>query len=250
MIRLSLLLALLLLSQRVVPQVQVDPAKIVVSSTGDFFSKYTELKDPPPRGEFETMDEYRKRLPRYDTTSVVYLLLAVNDIVSGKNYSYDIDKQLLTFYGGKSWKGRPSTYKPRTGKAILVNTDSKETAYKASNAFGAKVSVKKLHASDYVLNLLNLHSLPDSIRTLNGTFKISLQLPPKEAQKLSQSTSIVIGIRPVSPLRSALEVTMTKEPTFDSPTELAAFLYWIDANITGIYLYEKRERRVLWHMSP
>jgi TonB family protein len=213
-----------------------------------FFVFFSSMKEDPKRGEFETESEYRTRMSKKaDTSSTVLLAVTVPPANETKNYWYDINNNRLTFGGGIPQVYECASYKPSNGTPIIIEIGNQDMgSYVATNAFGKPVTVQKNYVFDYAINFTNLSFVPDSIfdRQINSFF-LSIYRPPKQAEKLSKSVIIAIGVKPISYQQSNFECVYTQSPKIDDPYEIAKFNYSFDARLTRIFLYDQSTKKVV-----
>ncbi|MBN2230876.1 MAG: hypothetical protein JW779_14910 [Candidatus Thorarchaeota archaeon] len=227
-----------------ISQTSETKATIEVHDIKDVFDVILEYKYPPKRGEFETLEDYKKRLPTpYDSSSIWYVFLEAMGDARNKPYEYDIDNEMLTFVGGSKYELPPKNYEPLQGYPICVKVRNKELgSYEATNAFGATINVEKTHFEAFVVNYVNESGLPEvAFDRANGVFSCSIEKPPKEAEQLSQQLELAIEIKPVNPLNCAEEDSDFDliNPTMNFPYEMSSSLYWVDAQFVSLVLYNK-----------
>jgi hypothetical protein len=219
-----------------------------ITDIDSFFKAYTNQNKQPKRGEFETLEEYQKRLPQpYDSSKIVYFNIYANADIFDKNYTYDIDNQMLTFFGGKICLEKSSEYQTNDGIPINIYTNIyRNKEYEASNAYGKTVTVKELYGKFYVLNFLNISGLPDSIYDgAKNEFHLSIKKAPKEAEIISKTVSLIVCVQPINPKQSTFECTRTTKPTIEKPTAIATFLFWIDVKFKSLLLYDQDSKQVI-----
>jgi hypothetical protein len=219
-----------------------------LSNTKSFFEQFTKNKERAERGEFETNEEYQKRISKqFDTTTVFYFKLESTLSYLTKHYHYDIDSELLSVTGGTSKTYQYSNYQPQDANPVVIlsRSESKGT-YKASNAFGKTVTVEKTYFYDYVLSIVNSDDIPDSIfNKTDLSFTLSTNAPPKKAEQISKNLILVIGVKPLGYQQSDFECVLSKEPKIDDPSEIALFSYLIEAKFISLYLYNEVSKQIL-----
>ncbi|HEY3295612.1 MAG TPA: hypothetical protein VGL38_09235 [bacterium] len=223
-----------------------------IQNVETFFSRVISLKTDPERREFETKEEFEKRLSKTVDTSIVYYIpLGTAGLIS-KSYTYDLESQVLEFHGGGNPDRRPTDYRGIEGDPILVrNVIENRGSYKGSNAYGASVTVKEVWSHDYVLNVNGLRSLPDSIYDYGThTMKLALHRPPKEAERLSKTIKLAVGVKLWSANNSAMECVDVLRPKFDNPIDAGFFVHWVDARFVDIVLYDPLTKRVVTRFTP
>lgn len=223
---------------------QTDKHKsLKLENISTLFSKLVSLKNVPERGEFETIDDYKKRLPApFDTSREYFLSVTEPRSILEPLHRYDIDNQLLTFEAGTSrTNGTPDQYKPLSGKLVtILSKVNNKGSYKGANAFGAKVTVEKSEWHYYLVNIVNPECLPDSLFDEdNCSFTFTVSIPPKQAKTLSGRALIVIGLKLLGPDYSTEECVFVHEPKIDNPDDYSIFSHLIEARIVSVILYDK-----------
>lgn len=214
----------------------------------DFYAK----AHPKPRDQFETREEYDARLPKpFDNSQLFYF-----EVTQDSAYSYDIDRQRLTVFGGAFKSPDYREYK-LTGLvpfSIHRKIDDKGS-YEASNAYGKTVTVTKGYINDFFLHLINGKSLPAALKVPNKKsyepseqLALSVALPRDQAKEVAPRLALVCGVRFVSYAKSVMECTLSSKATISSPTELAVFAYGIDAQLVSLHIIDKqtKEELVRW----
>lgn len=74
---------------------------------------------------------------------------------------------------------------------------------------------------------------------------MSIKKSPKEAEKLSKTAFLVVGVKMISPAQSSFECTKQYKPTIDNPIESALFTTWIDVNFVSLLVYDKSSKKIL-----
>jgi hypothetical protein len=142
------------------------------------------MKEKEERGEFETREEYQKRLSkRFDTTAVYFFKLETTPASMYKGYRYDIDDEMLSIIGGRCNDYGYREYTPlgSTATVILTTTEPRGT-FKASNAFGKTIRVEEFNIREYVLSFVNSDSIPDTVFNREDcTFRLSMRHQRKQS---------------------------------------------------------------------
>ncbi len=164
--------------------------KFKLEKTNQFFQLFEANKTPPKRGEFETKEEYEKRLPKpFDSSQILFF--RVNNSFK---YKYDIDSQNLMFFAGEKIDYSGLTeYNPINSFPIIIEREFEDKgSYEASNAYGRTVTVEKTWVTDYVIYFMNKDKWPpNSIDIHKGSFKIECNKEPKEAERYDSSPHII-----------------------------------------------------------
>lgn len=167
-----------------------------VEEVAPFFSDFQKKGMKPTRGEFETKEEYEKRLPKpWDSEKVVFFSL--NRSKLNKAYRYDVDRELLTVQGGKVPISASDLKKEFAGTPVTIFDEWEDKGeYEAKNGFGERVTVKKTWLTEYVLFLDNIGPLPETVYDRNKRqFEIQLSRAPKAAAELSKNVELLLAVR-------------------------------------------------------
>ncbi len=198
----------------------------------------------------------KKRLPKpFDSTRTIFFPVSSID---DKGFSYDILSNQLTIYAGSSYDMSllSSSVDTNThdkeilskGFPLIILNNMDVLTYKASNVYGTEVSVERSFLIFYCLNILNIKSFSSKFYDEQSKrFFVQLQLPPKEAEKLSQSAEIVIGVHLLDDKESINNhcTCTSSKPTIDTPYELASFLNSINAVLVKVILRNKRTGEII-----
>lgn len=213
-----------------------------------FFNNYRIGKDGPEKGEFETTEEYKKRLlAPWDTGKVVYFKIDGDSLWGNTRYKYDADTQDLTALAGKEQELKIS-YNPRGATPILLQEyELAQGSYEASNAFGATVKVEKSTYIDYTLNFMNLKRCPKAVFDKDSNqFMMTIKREPAAADVLSKNLEIVVGVKLLGYKYSDSEVAFqSRIPTLDRPYEFTKVVSVIDANLYKVLLCTRDTHEVL-----
>lgn len=216
-----------------------------------FFESFTANGHPRPQGEFETMEEYKKRLPPpHDSSKVIYLKVSnISSLL--QNYKYDIDNEKLTAFAGHLCKDpHPPLVYPGADKGtrIIILSDMVDKGtYEASNSYGATVTVQKSWVFEYVLNFSKLDSCPaDLYDSARGRFQVTISRPPKVAEMVSKHLEIIIGVKlPNYQQSSGGAVIDHFKPTIDQPSDFTTFLFQADAKLVKVMLRDSSSEEIL-----
>jgi hypothetical protein len=183
-----------------------------------------------------------------NSTQVIYFV--ADDDAS---FSYDIDKQRLTIVGGAFKSPDYNDYK-LTGLApfcIHTKYDDKGT-FEASNSFGKTVTVKRASFYHHFLHLTNGKAVPPAFKVpgkrsydKSERLALTISMPRDQAKDVAPSLSLVCGVRLLGYAKSTMECTTSKKATIDSPSELAAFAYGIDAQLVSLHVINKQTKEEL-----
>jgi len=227
-----------------------------VQNTQSFFQSFAEKTTGDKKDEFETEEQFRKRQPHWNSDKILYFKVEPNVIGAGKNiigcnYKYDIDHTSLTLSAGQTARN-DGTYNPSATTRICISQRSlDEGSYEASNAYNAKVTVKKDWFIEYVLFLTNLSALPDgAFDPETSQFKFDRLLSPDEAREQSQTAEIYVGVQLFDYDDSVFECIFTTKPTIDDPTEVSEFRYGLKAKVIKVILWDTKQLKILKTYEP
>lgn len=204
----------------------------------------TESVKNPIRGEFETLEEYTKRLPKpYDSTLLYYFK------TDYYTYKYDIDKQILSIKGAdKFYSWESAKHKAPNSFPLIFGSETEDKgSYEAKNGFGATVTVKKSYFTYYVLyfdQFLNWKNIYYNSQDEKMQIDL-LNIEPKLAQRLSHDLEFILCVLIPNPSMGGMECIMQKEPKFDDPTEKSSFLIYSHAVLKKIILWDKTKNELV-----
>jgi hypothetical protein len=234
------------------PPAQPAATDLKIEDTKAFFDDYLSKKDPPPRGEFETTEEYQKRIPKYPKLTGIYYF-SVPYSSSRKQYTYNADTQTMMVIGDYlSLPSEKERYFCSQGKLVdrVYRTDGYCNSYTATNAYGAQVTVTVETATDYKFCYANLTCIPpelvDGKLTGNDSVKliIPVHLDPKAAEAFSKNIETIIGVRPIDYSRSIRTQRFIKA-TFDSPSDFTYNSLLIEANLVKFILRNSATKEIV-----
>lgn len=249
---LLLTLALALAADAADAPAQPATTDLKIEDTKAFFDDYLSKKDPPPRGEFETTDEYQKRIPKYPKpTGICYF--SVPYVLSEKRYTYNADTQTMMVIGdylSTPFDEEKRFCLPRKLVDRVYRTDGYCNSYTATNAYGAQVTVTVETATEYKFCYANLTCIPQELvdGKLTGDesfeFRLPVHLAPKAAEAFSKNIETIIGVRPIDYSRSIRTQRFSKA-TFDSPSDFTYNSLIIEANLVKIILRNSATKEIV-----
>lgn len=247
---------------------------IEIEDTHHFFVGFLNVHKASGRGEFETEGEYKKRQPKpFDSKKILYFPVSICS--SDKNYRYDVSSQKLTMIGGVvtflkdedkevrdamrqsaamvgedtgKWVVMTEIERLGNGTPVLIRLETFQRGqHEAMNAFGAKVNVKTVFTQSFILYLLNLSECPQSVAgDSTSVFRVDISLPPKDAEKLSKSLEMVLGVTLPGYDTAAWNSPTMTEATLDSPVEVYPQEYIIGAMLVKVLLQDRVTGKV-WY---
>ena len=225
------------------------PFDAEIQSAATFLKDFYEKGHPKDRDQFETREEYEARLPKpVDSSKVIYLELSEQ-----AGFSYDIDRQRLTVFGGQFRSPRYREYKLE-GLAPLViqHTIDEKGQYDASNAYGKSIKVTKAYTFDYVLHLNNAKLIPAQLKIPSKhsyeesqQLALSAAMPREQAKEAAAHLTLICGVRVLDYKHSVMECTMSGKPTMDDPYDIASFAYGADAELISVHIINKTTKQEL-----
>jgi hypothetical protein len=210
-----------------------------VKDTRSFFQWYDGMNNnQPEKSEFETEAAYRKRLPAFDTSKILYFR------VQKPAYDYDIAKRTLTFTppemvaplrdpcpDGTHAVGLPMY------RWQLLSTESYRD-WVGENGFGATVQAYTHHIDTYCLDLHGVLSA------------MALALEPDAARRLSSAAELVLSVRLSGYDHSRMELADYREATFDFPDSLSSSRFVIEGTLVEVILRDKHTLGILKRWKP
>lgn len=225
----------------------IDP-----TNTIEFFQFCHDSLAVELRGEFETLEEFQKRVSIPDTTSIHYFELSPINHCLVRSYAYDIDAGQMCFQGGFLEIAPRAREEPLKRIALVIWTDTtKATQYAAQNAMGAVFSVYKWEISYSALCITNWRSLPDNAFNFGtgtskeiGAFRHCVSMEPQVAKAASESTAFVIGVRLQPDSRYRISQSRLELPTFSNPYETDCKMQWVDVEFVELLLFNRETGEV------
>ena len=146
-----------------------------LSDTKVIFKDFITKAVPPEQGEFETTEEYNKRLPKpWDAHRPLFFRVFVPN--GAKEYYYIADKQILSILGGRIYHYLGRSKKLNTalenGLPIIIDSEIEIRGIEDyENAFRNNIKVEKFWSYQYILNVLNDKDIPVGIYNPDITLK-------------------------------------------------------------------------------
>lgn len=231
-----------------------NAAAIKPEDTRQFFTLFCAKAQPPKRDPFETDQEYTSSLPPpWESSRIVYFEVMPGEGVTIENpdaengFSYDIHTQTLTITSGSAADSSDGGWHPKATRPIqlLESVDSIDS-YKATNGFGAQVSVTRESATDCVLYVHGMEACPrDIFDSKTCQFKVSTNLPPDQAKAETPDLRIIIGVRLRSYANSYYGLTCKQSPTFSDPVDITKYRMSIEADFVSVSLMDSTSGKIL-----
>ncbi len=212
-----------------------------VKDPKQFFPWFLAMQDKmtAPRSQFETEEAHRKRLPPpFDSEKVVYLPIARGE------HTYDIDSRTLTLAA----VARPATHPDLKAAgcrcSLMIGTEEvPRGSYVGQNAYGAKVKIEKTDCISYELAFLNGHSSP-AFDLETGRISVDLTLDPPQAERLSRSYQIVLGVT-LPGYEQSKYCKDHSAPETDAPFDRTFFSYCVRAVLREVIIRDRHTLSVL-----
>lgn len=225
----------------------------------DIIALYNRLsKAFPPKGEYESTEEYHRRLRgEYPNETFAFLIENVSTAISA---SYDPDDQNMLIKINADGARNHDGFRERMSKSESPSShydliSAYETVikvrhirgasekYMARNKMGAKTVVTKLTGKEYGIGLNNkgLFAMPGY--SITRTRNITLKIPPEEARDLKSNLGILLicRVRPWGdPFAYSFRSVYHSEPTMNSPTELSFSQYFVNVDLLEIWIFNRR----------
>ena len=164
-------------------------------STDEFLKLYnylSEFKPSKPRGEFETKEEYKKRLEKEEMEKEKNIKLDAFYVkASFQKYEYNNDDLFYT----TTVLSRSYRKNVQFADNVIYEEREELGSYTAANAFGEKVNVNKSKTSLYVINIFDL----DKHSKHYLGYEFVLKVDPKKAQDLKNNMSLIYEVIPYEP---------------------------------------------------
>jgi len=205
----------------------------------------------PVKDEFETQEQFLKRLPIIDSTKFYYFAIPCETL-----YNIEDSTLRISFNNVNQFSNE---------KKVIILIASKETqnkSYKASNVYGREVKVDSYNFKEYYL----CYIFPKTIKIIykgiekifdwfdcfkkykasyceENSFNIVLEMLPNEAKKLSKNIEAAFKVN----FNGKKEFSEDKiEAKINNPVEIYNETYYIDANIQEIYYYNKKTKELIF----
>lgn len=230
----------------------------------DIAKLFTSLakKAPIKKGEFETSEDYSKKIKAVLTDNIYAFKVDADDLLTVSMHPYDADAQMLEIDIKTTWVSE-HTFVDYRASMILKSKRTGFKTYIGSNAFGATTVVKRFEGTQYGIALVNQNEFGSSnydnqynIATpLTGVRKIKLgiNIPPNKAKTLKNKIGILLLCKPSLFKSSALvddnplifERFYYKEPTIDYPEEHSFTRKYINVEVIAIWLYDIHTGKII-----
>lgn len=212
----------------------------------------------PPKSEFETTENFRKRISGISTQYI--FMYKESRLLWKLNSCYDADSQVMAVELNIEHKidllNRNNSDKYSLAVAERTN---KLGSMVAQNAFGAKATVESVKISKFEMNIDNIISVRSALgsasdsRAFNGSsdcrfmYGLQFMLPPDTAKKVKGNIGLVFVAQPVVGDFGIYTYTSDaySAATFDSPVSAEFGYYGINVTLKEIVVIDKRNFTVL-----
>lgn len=229
-------------------------SNIQIEDTETFFAGFSLKRIPPARSEFETDDEYNKRLPTpWDSTEVVYFVLRPDCNMEDLHpnllikYSYDIKTQLLTVASGSVAGKDDGGWHPKETRPLELHKKTDEMDdQQETNAAGATVNVSSTITKDYVLYLHGTEKCPKGMfDSKNCVFNLQISMTPQDGKDLVNHTEVVIGTKLLGYKNAFSGQVYYHVETFDQPYHADEFRTAIEGILVKVMLMDTNSGKIV-----
>lgn len=187
------------------------------------------------KNEFEKTADYKNKLKAINLSKIYAFQLSDNENV---HINYDSDNEMFEV----TIESISATeIMPKNGNIssfiVLKTTNKKSSNYVGTNAFGAKITIKKYEARKYGVQV---------VKNEASSYSISFQMPLKEAKKQKANLAALMVCKPyIEDDTLAFMGGYYAEPTFSDPIELNYSIAGINVELLEIWLYDLKTGKVL-----
>jgi len=218
------------------------------------------------KGEFETTEEFRTRVRQEASTPIygghrpdAYFAFKVTNTM-GETF-YDADRQVMTLAVALD-NASKSFYRPSDKKSLSVEYDSKTDSYELSNVYGAKVPATLRFSNHHEIAFKNYKDfnvtryLDSRSRRLGYTsdsfardaILIELPMNVTTAKKVKKDLEILAVVKLVEP--HTFGDTFGARPTVAEPGGMLAQFYYLNAVLSGLWVYDKTTGQIFIKVRP
>jgi len=208
------------------------------------------------KGEFETSEDYRQRVRR-DFAAPLVGSITQNSLLAFETYeletSYDADSGEMLVTSKLENPIIGVTPKFDLGSLKLSFRPEPTTTYVGSNAYGAKVIVKKERSSLYYLLLENYADFENDPGLSRRGYSVDKSISTKikvdvvNAKHLKDSLRLLVVGKLIEPYIE--EGFLTTKPTINDPTELFAVFEYLQVEASELLVYDITTGQVLKRLS-
>jgi hypothetical protein len=218
--------------------VEFDPslAKVPPAFAGhDVVRLITVIRDRnkvAQKGEFETTEEYKKRLAQPHDTKLYGSLTERSTLafVTGITQAeYDADTQRLRFLVDGAMKDHDKL-------VVRLVDNTKQREYQATNAFGAAVTVTELRGDRFGISVVNKGDTPGMRMFLRAPLDVQAAKAAKASAK-----ALIVGTLADDLLDSTL---LLNTPTRDVAVDSLVPSVYLKMNVQAIWLFDQPTGRV------
>lgn len=227
------------------------------------YNAFVKRKKAEHKDEFETTDQYQKRLSS-QSIQPLWGSVSPNDIfafVVRPSAQYDADSQTLTV----SLETSPVRQSVQIDKdRLALRIKSGEITKQKSigqNAYGAKIEIEETRTKGFEVAIHNhlsfktekilseyekeieemraKHNLPSTSLDIGGktVFIKRITLGPTEARAAKDNITALVLVIPRTPYISSGAIL--RKATLKDPTEFFSQMYYVDADLLEIWIYNK-----------
>lgn len=241
------------------PPINLSTSKLPIEFKGDDIGGvYGKLmfKKPDPKGQYETTEEYKKRINSYfdslNQDDTVYFFQETVKL------SYDADKE-------KYSSSIVVRHMGKLGELYYsdISSETEQRTYTAQNAFGTKVEVTLRKESKYSIIIVNRKDMLKSgaefrepgERETYSVRRMGIEIP-MPVNKAKQSSLRMLAVCRPKPSGSPEGFSFGRvegyntSPTFNNPNEWQSRHYYIYSELLGVWIYDFNTGEILAKFSP
>lgn len=195
------------------------------------------------KGEFETTEDYNKRLEAAQKELAIKPVLVENirQVDEPKDYiKYDADKKRFTVFVG-AWIGTLDGIDYRAmDKVVLQSTVTSKDIYVASNAYGQEVPVRRTKSD--VVAIKSWKTYPDYIRwkyETNEDYALYVYIPVPAEQAKTFKTGLRTGIEFLPKMPYYSDDKDWIRPKIDSPLDMTYNYQQLDGVVLCAVISDK-----------
>lgn len=210
--------------------------------------KITELKKAANKGEFETNEEYKRRMEwNASNPNILYDKVLAESLLAFRSEQavsseYDVDGAIAKIQVSlNKFRG----YSNENLLDIPIIYQRKDTTYITQNSFGGHVTVDKTTGQDWGL----LVSRTQFITAEYGGYSFSVPMEINTAKRLKQKIKddsvacLVVGYLASSP-PYVIEAKLWKQATFDNTNAYDVALHMVGFSVTELWIFDVKNGEI------
>jgi hypothetical protein len=216
-----------------------------------FFRNYFNVK-MPKRGEYESPEEYAKRIPTFDTSKFYYFPSHFETHYEFEDRLLHIDLHDFNY---------PHVHTEFASAGIeLASGTTNLGKYVGTNAFGVKKEITKLSIHTYNVTDIRLNTTIEDMLVESGHYyadgdqenyvRIDTTLDPKRAKSFAQNLAVAFKMRLCGHDDGVqFQFDNTSEPTVDNPWKIYTVVHDVHGFLDEIILYDKVSKKIYLKLS-